>query len=263
MKDVTIVAVILCVGLLTGGYAVWQNKEYSSESVWIECGLLHTTPTYTASYCMAVLDHFPSFDSVIVDPFPLDNRVYEVASALDNYTSRTISKFLVVGVGGSVNFTLVDEFKSRGYIMLIDDSGTEARANLETLKSKGCKTALVVFDTSVSSLFVSGLVDYACFAFYPYFETSTNYDSQKQVMDNIAQLCRQYYVSFIVAAQFFGKAANNWRFPSLSELQQLLTDAKSVANGICFFEPLSGQSDRGEYFDGFLHHMEVWSLILS
>lgn len=69
---------------------------------------------------------------------------------------------------------------------------------------------------------------------------------------------------FVPAIQGFGRAAMNWTFPSaeqVGEMYDFLWGLEPYA--IKWFLPWSGRSLRGEFFEGFLEHPEVWKLILS
>lgn len=226
--------------------------------VWFESGLLYK---YSVQDYIDVLDDL-KFDAVGIMPFPIDNQSYQLIEAVNSYCqSKNMVKFLLVGgapTGGSggVDWDLVNKYKNQGWVMGIDDSGIESKDNLQRLKDLGVKTMLVHgADPSIKTLYRDKLVDYSCYCFYPFYPNKTPYDSYKRDLNNLARWSKEYNVSFIPALQFFGKAVGDWRFPTLPEIKRMVNDTlKAEADGIIFFTPFSGQSHRGELFEGFLDH---------
>lgn len=247
------------------------------KQAWFECGLLHN---YSIQQYVQVLSNF-NFDSVLIDPLKLDaygvqrdicDGAYELCDAVDLYAEEhsNFTKFLIVGGGSTyLNYTLVEHFKDSGYVMVMDDSGenlTSAREIFQYLKSLGVETGLVhPYWDGAKQLINEDLIDYSMPCFYPFFINVNNFS--KLVGEfNVMRIWCNGKCKFLPAIQVFagGDPVRRvlWRFPSSAEVQTILNYLIDLnPHGIMWFLPHSGVSERGETFEGFLDHAEVWDII--
>lgn len=229
--------------------------------VWFEGGLLHL---HSPEEYLQVIDDF-KFDGVMINPFGLVPESIELAKTIDGiYYGPTFLKVMTAGSADWIDFSVVDQVKDAGWVIAVDDGSPAIEPGLMHLKDMGLRTMLVHgWNDYVKDLFSKGLVDYSMTCFYPYYVSESQYETQKsRVIKDVSAWCKQYGVKFVPSIQAFGKAVADWRFPSYDELKILVADVLSVkADGFMFFEPFSGQSMRGELFEGFLSHPEVWSII--
>jgi len=162
-------------------------------------------------------------------------------------------------------------FKDYDYVMVIDDAGDLDREDLILLKNMGLKTAMLhgYYPSQMRGLFNEGLVDYSMFMNYPIYEGDSEADSlqklkqyRREVIEVKSWITKG--MTYIPTVQFFGKAHMNWRFPTVKELEYIIDSCKLASvDGLKFMMPWTGQSDRGEYFEGWLDHPETWPIILK
>jgi hypothetical protein len=241
---------------------VRNNLSLPLRIMWLESGLVYK---YSIQQYLNCLTQF-SPNGVGIEPFPISQDAMDLLDAVDKYCEQhNIAKFLIVGAGPFVDWSFVDRMKDRNYVMCIDDSNVESMNNLQQLKNMGLKTLLVHWDDpGVISMLENGLVDYSCICYYPYYPGKSLYDQLKQMLITVSGWCKQYNVKFVPAVQCFGKAAQNWRFPTRMELRRLISDTLDVqAYGAIFFTPFTGTSRRGETFDGFRDHPTSWDLLIN
>jgi hypothetical protein len=242
---------------------------------WLESGLL---PLYSVAQFVQVLDHF-KMNGVLVTPFAwkaVATGAFDLLDAVDNYANGLATPFVkMVVVGGapsgmpdSVDQTVIDHVTGKNWILCIDDGTVTFASILAGLKSKGYSTGSVCFvDINFKQQIIDkGYVDYVFTSDYPYYPDPTATKNaitlDRQDMFTIAGWCKEDNVKFMPAPQFFGKASQTWRFPTTDELQNSIDDIFACgAYGTVIFEPFSGQSSRGETFEGFLDHPEVYPLV--
>jgi hypothetical protein len=251
-----------------------EKGEGELKQAWFECGLLYK---YSPSQFIDVLNNF-RFDSVLICPFqntPYEDvkigpEVYDLCNAVDSYaqTHPGFSKFLVVGGASTWLYNpLIQLFKNRNYVMVMDDSGRDfagTKRSLQYLRSFNVSTGLVVYPEyqqflPVKDLISECFVDYLMPCFYPFFRDANRFDMFKEHLATFKSWCVGK-CKFLPVMQVFGGGI--WSFPTLNEVQasvNFLADLNPY--GITFFLPHSGQSQRGETFEGFLDHPEIWDII--
>jgi len=256
---------------------VSSGRSTMIKMAWFEAGLLNR---YSVEQFMQVLKDF-NFDAVHINPFKLDangfqteivDGAYQLCDAVDLYAEQhpNFLKFLVVGGGETyLNYSLVADFEDRDYIMTISDSGQNYQATkqlLQYLKNLNIQTCLSHgLWEGAKQLIADGLVDYSMSWFYPYF---SNVDDSQKLQNNFTIMkgwC-EGKAQFLPSMQVFGlyNPLTNitWRFPSSDDLQRELNFLIDLnPYGIEWFAPHSGVSQRGETFDGFLAHPDVWEII--
>jgi len=263
-KTITLVAVLISSSLLMY-LAVGASSQYGHgrrndflKVVWFETGLLHS---YSVQSYLSVITQF-NFNAVGVEPFPITPESLAFCDVISAYASSNgLTKFLIVGTSLGVDWDLVAKYKNTDYIMSIDDSGVASTANLEKLKALGCQTMLVCwYDEALRPMFARGLVNYACFCYYPYYPSRTDTE-QFDNMVRLGKLCIETNVNYLPAIQCFGMAGQTWRFPTPGEIGVLCENSSIYghATGLIYFTPFTGQSTRGEYFEGWMDHYDVWN----
>lgn len=231
---------------------------------WFEVGLLKN---YSIGQFMAVLNQF-NFSAVMVMPWPWGQPSVDLIQAcLDR---ENLTTFLIVGHVDFLDQSLVDRYKDEDIIFTIDDGTTSSQTNLQSLKDQGLKTALNHGHIpELKDIFDLGLVDYSLFTCYPVLKEAadaanwSNMQKHRNWTKEMKSYCTEE-MKYVPWLQCYGLGAAICRFPTAAELRymiQSVTEAK--ADGVAFFEPFTGESDRGETFDGFLDHPEVWENILS
>lgn len=248
--------------------------------VWLECGLLHK---YSITAFAAVVEWF-NFDGVYIQPFLLNEtglqklasgepfywqvyatEVYEDIDVLCGEMDELgIQVFLFVGAHNHMNSRLIELGVQHGYVLLIDDgiaNEEELRNQLSYLKQLDVETGLVHWhDTVYKTLIQEGLVDYSTPCFYPYWQRG-NLTRLKQQFTEMSAWT-QGYCRFLPAIQVFGGGVAEWDFPTLTQIEEMKAFLYGLdPYGVKWFEPWTGQSLRGECFEGFLDHPEVWYLI--
>lgn len=257
-------------------YALYQAESQADgipKYTWFECGLLYE---YGIDKFMSILDQF-RFDGVLVQPFMLDaggeqtlicDDFATLCDSLDAYeeSHRGFQKFLFVGSHGHLDKTLVALYARRGYVMCIDDGVTNFTLlwnHLMFIKSYGVETGLVHWQMSdvYRTLFQEeGLVDYSLTCFYPH-HPNGDYDQCIADFREMRRWCGDA-VKFVPAIQVFGGTPVRWRFPNPNQIEEMkvfLGDLNPAA--VVWFQPWSGESLRGETFEGFLDHPEIWDFI--
>jgi len=238
---------------------------------WFECGLLYK---YTIQDFMNVLEQF-SFDGVFIQPFILDeNReqkqvvsdLIDLCTNVDAYaeTHADFQKFLFVGAHSYISKDLTALFSTRNYVLCIDDGlrdYTVLHDHLAYIKSFGAETCLVHFeDILYKNLIDDGLVDYSMPCFYP----SNPWANYSKLVEHFKTM-REWCVGkakFVPAVQIFGTTNGDWIFPNKTLVEQGISFLKTLnPYAIKYFEPWSGLSLRGENFEGFIEHPEMWDLI--
>ncbi len=257
--------------------SVHANEPKMLKQAWFEAGLLYR---YSIDQFIQVLRDF-SFDSVLVQPLqntPYENvtigdEVYHLCDAIDSYADShaDFSKFLIVGWASDHYAPLVEKFRNRGYVYVLDDGGTDfekTKTTLQVLKTYDVETGLVVYPPSssfsaVKDLIEEDFVDYLMPCFYPFFKNVDLFNFYSGDI-RIFKSWTEGKSRFLPAIQVFSGGTENvsWRFPSCNEVQacyNVVWDLDSF--GVTWFLPFTGQSERGESFEGFLDHSEVWEII--
>lgn len=240
-------------------------KIHYHKGVWIESGLLYK---YSMTDIKNMIRYF-CFDSVVIMPFPYSGEVDTLIKELLKYRvspSAKLTVFLVVGSLDYVDWSLVDRYKDYNIVMTIDDAVPSSLDNVKKLKSMGLKVAIVHgYNEEIKD--VLKVADYSMVCIYPLYDdiavTKDDPVKLEEYRKKIAIMKTwvpedKYYLVWI---QAFGRGANNWRFPTRHELEYMLHSVAPMCDGVLFFEPFTGLSERGEYFDGFLTHPEVYDLI--
>jgi hypothetical protein len=256
---------------------VSSGRSTMIKIAWFEAGLLNR---YSIDQFIQVLKDF-NFDAVHINPFKLDanglqteivDGAYQLCDAVDLYAEQHpgFLKFLVVGGGETyLNYGLVEDFKARNYVMTVSDSGQNYQATkqlLQYLKNLGVQTCLSHgYWEGAKQLIADGLVDYSMSWFYPYFSNTDNFDTlayQFSVMKGWSEGKAKFLPSMQVFGLYNPVTNVTWRFPTTDEVQRELNFLIDLnPYGIEWFEPFSGQSQRGETFDGFLAHPDVWDIV--
>lgn len=235
---------------------------------WFEVGLLKN---YSIEKYIDVLDKF-KFNGVILEIWPWSQKSLDLRDAVNAYAAgKQFLKMVIVGGNGYLDMGVVNMFKDYDYVMVIDDAGDLDREDLILLKNMGLKTAMLhgYYPSQMRGLFNEGLVDYSMFMNYPIYEGDSEADSlqklkqyRREVIEVKSWITKG--MTYIPTVQFFGKAHMNWRFPTVKELEYIIDSCKLASvDGLKFMMPWTGQSDRGEYFEGWLDHPETWPIILK
>ena len=248
-------------------YHCSQQATATSNLTWFECGLLYK---YGIDNFIAVLEQF-HFNGVMIQPFMLDAEgqqtvICENLSALcnqvdlyaDNHSG--FKKFLFVGGCSYIDKTLVNAFADRDYVLGVDDGTTDLntlRTVLQYLKDENVETLLVHgCHPSYKTVIEEGLVDYSSPCFYPFWLNGdwTQYTFEFTYMRS---WCKDK-CKFVPGIQVFGGTPVRWIFPNntqVGEMTEFLQELNS--DGVMWFLPHSGESLRGELFEGFLEHPEI------
>lgn len=269
--------VIIRAEWISGTQYYSQPAKTTLNLTWFECGLLYK---YGIDNFMGVLDDF-NFEGVVIQPFMLQANsttlnataqtgicegFHSLCNRVDAYAEKRkdFVKFLFIGGSSYFDQTLVEQYVSRGYVMCIDDGTTNLRTLrgvLTYLRNQGAETLLVHGShQSYRTVIEEGLVDYSSPCFYP-FQPNCNWT---RYVNEFELMCswRGDKCKFLPGIQVFGGTPVQWVFPNVTQLEEM-TDFLYNLNpfGLVWFLPHSGQSMRGELFDGFLDHPEVWDYI--
>jgi hypothetical protein len=125
------------------------------------------------------------------------------------------------------------------------------------LKNQSVDTLLVHgFHPSYKTVIEEGLVDYSTPCFYP-FRPNGDWIQYTFEFTYMRSWCRDK-CKFVPAIQVFGGTPVRWLFPNstqVGEMAEFLQELNS--DGVMWFLPHSGESLRGEWFEGFLEHPEI------
>jgi len=248
-------------------YHYSQQATVTLNLTWFECGLLYK---YGIDNFIAVLEQF-HFNGVMIQPFMLDAEgqqtvIYENLSVLCNQVDLYadnhfgFKKFLFVGGCSYIDKTLVNAFADRDYVLCVDDGTTDLntlRTVLQYLKNQNVETLLVHgFHPSYKTVIEEGLVDYSSPCFYPSWPNGDwiQYTFEFTYMRSWSKgKCK-----FVPGIQVFGGTPVRWLFPNSTQVDEMAEFLQELdSDGVMWFLPHSGESLRGEWFEGFLEHPEI------